>query len=131
MNHNIRCFTTLLLLAFTMFIMASCSKKQEAIHQLQNFTEDVEKNGGQWSPEEWEQKAKVFTDLRAQMYKYDYDTEEQQQIGKLEGRCAAAFANHATGGLLKQIKDIGNQIQGALDGIGEGIDNSSHSDDDD
>lgn len=108
MSQNIQRFTTTLLFIIFILVTNSCSKKQEAIHQLQNFTEDVEENGSQWTPDEWEEKAKVFADLRAQMYKYDYDSEEQEQIGKLEGRCAAAFANHASCGLLKHIKDIGD-----------------------
>lgn len=111
-------------------MLVSCSKKQEAIHQLENFTEDVEENGGNWSADEWQEKAKVFSTLRAEMYKYDYDDKERKEIGRLEGRCAAAFANHVSNGLLEHVKNIGDEIGGALDGIVDGIDNSSHENED-
>ena len=50
-----------LILLFGLILLVSCtSKKQEALNQLENLTEDVEKNGGSWSEEQWEQKYDVF-----------------------------------------------------------------------
>lgn len=110
--------------------MVSCtSKKQEALNQLENLTEDVEKNGGAWSEEQWKQKYDVFVQIRSEIYKYDYNEEERAEIGRLEGRCVSAMANHASGGMLKKLKDFGTELGGSLEGLLEGIGNSSASDD--
>ena len=111
-------------------LLLSCtSKKQEALNQLENLTEDVEKNGGSWSEEQWKQKYDVFVQIRSDIYKYKYSDEERAEIGRLEGRCISAMANHASGGMLKKLKDFGTELGGSLNGLLEGIDNSSNSDD--
>ena len=116
-----------LLLGF--LLLASCtSKKQEALNQLENFTEDVEKNGGSWTEDQWKQKYDVFVQIRSDIYKYKYSDEERAEIGRLEGRCISAMANHASGGMLKKLKDFGTELGGSLNGLLEGIDNSSDHD---
>ena len=75
----------MILLSF--LLLFSCtSKKQEALNQLENLTEDVEKNGGSWSEEQWKQKYDVFVQIRSEIYKYDYNKKERAEIGSLEGR---------------------------------------------
>ena len=78
---------------------------------MENLTEDVEKNGGSWSEEQWKQKYDVFVQIRS-------------EIGRLEGRCVSAMANHASGGMLKKLKDFGTELGSSLKGLLEGVDNS-------
>lgn len=116
---------TVLILLFGLMLLVSCtSKKQEALNQLENLTEDVEKNGGSWSEEQWKQKYDVFVQIRSEIYKYDYNEEERAEIGRLEGRCVSAMANHASGGMLKKLKDFGTELGSSLKGLLEGVDNS-------
>ena len=114
-----------LIMILSVLLFFSCtSKKQEALNQLRNFTEDVEKNGRFWTQQQWEQKYDVFIEIRKDILKYDYSEEEHKEIGRLEGRCASAMVNHLSGGLLDTLKALGSELGGALNGIMEGIDNS-------
>ena len=119
--------TILVLLLGFLFLVSCTSKKQEALNQLENLTEDVEKNGGSWSEEQWKQKYDVFVQIRSDIYKYDYNEKERAEIGSLEGRCVSAMANHLSGGMLKKLKDFGTELGGSLKGLLEGIGNSSAS----
>lgn len=122
-------YRNIILLLFGFLLLASCtSKKQEALNQLKNFTEDVEENGASWNAEQWKQKYDVFVQIRSDIYKYKYSDEERTEIGRMEGRCISAMANHASGGMLKKLKDFGTELGGSLNGLLEGIDNSSESD---
>lgn len=122
-------YRNIILLLFGFLLLASCtSKKQEALNQLKNFTEDVEENGASWNAEQWKQKYDVFVQIRSDIYKYKYSDEERAEIGRMEGRCISAMANHASGGMLKKLKDFGTELGGSLNGLLEGIDNSSESD---
>lgn len=120
--------TIIILLLGLIFLVSCTSKKQEALNQLENLTEDVEKNGGSWNAEQWKQKYDVFVQIRSEIYKYDYNETERAEIGSLEGRCVSAMANHASGGVLKKLKDFGTELGSSLKGLLEGIDNSSTSD---
>lgn len=122
-------YRNIFILLLGLLLLISCtSKKQEALNQLENFTEDVEENGASWNAEQWKQKYDVFVQIRSDIYKYKYSDEERAEIGRLEGRCISAMANHASGGMLKKLKDFGTELGGSLNGLLEGIDNSSESD---
>jgi hypothetical protein len=122
-------YRNIFILLLGLLLLISCtSKKQEALNQLENFTEDVEENGASWNAEQWKQKYDVFVQIRSDIYKYKYSDEERAEISRLEGRCISAMANHASGGMLKKLKDFGTELGGSLNGLLEGIDNSSESD---
>ena len=98
-------------------LLTACSEKQKALDELEDFTENIEKHGDSWDDVEWKQKADEFLKLQSEMRKYDYNSEENQEIGNLEGRCLSDFANHASGGLLEKMKGMSHELNGIINGF--------------
>lgn len=103
----------------TMLSLTSCSTKQHAINQLENFTYELRDHSAQYTPGEWKDAAEKFVKIRKNISKheFEYTSEEKARIGKLEGQCAGYMGKGMKEGVFDKIKGIGQEINGILKGI--------------
>lgn len=99
--------------------LSSCSTKQHAINQLENFSEELRDNSARYSVAEWEQAGEKFMKIRKNISKHelDYTPEEKARIGHLEGKCAGYMAKGLKEGVFDKVKAFGNELKGILKGI--------------
>ena len=99
--------------------MMSCSTKQSAINQLEDFSYELRDHSRYYDADEWEKAGKKFVNIRKKISKheFDYTPEEKAKIGRLEGECAKYMAKGAKEGVFDKLKDIGSEIKGFLEGL--------------
>jgi outer membrane protein assembly factor BamD (BamD/ComL family) len=103
------------LCALTTF--SSCSTKQSAINQLDNFSMELKENSANYSADDWKDAVTKFQKIRTKISRHNYTADEHRQIGLLEGKCARYMVNGAKDELTNGLFGIGNEIQGIIDGI--------------
>ena len=99
--------------------LASCSTKQHAINQLENFSEELRDHSSRYSLKEWERAGEKFVKIRKNISKheFDYTPDEKARIGKLEGQCAGYMARGMKEGFFDKVKGYSNEIKNAIMGI--------------
>ena len=99
--------------------LTSCSTKQHAISQLENFSYELRDHSARYSINEWEQAGEKFVNIRKNISKHelDYTPEEKAKIGKLEGQCAGYMAKGMKEGVFDRVKAFANELKGILKGI--------------
>ena len=100
-------------------MMASCSTKQSAISELENFSYELRDHSRYYDARDWEKAGKRFVKIRKDVSKheFDYTAEEKAKVGKLEGECAKYMARGAKEGFFDKLKNIGGEIKGIIEGI--------------
>ena len=99
--------------------LMSCTTKQSAITQLENFSYELRDNSRNYSVEDWQKAGKKFVKIRKDINKYelDYTAEEKTKIGRLEGDCARYMAKGVKDGFFDKLQNFGSEIMGILEGI--------------
>ena len=99
--------------------LTSCSTKQHAISQLENFSYELRDHSARYSINEWERAGEKFVKIRKNIAKHelDYTPEEKAKIGKLEGQCAGYMAKGMKEGVFDRVKAFANELKGILKGI--------------
>ena len=99
--------------------LTSCSTKQHAINQLENFSYELRDHSARYSINEWEQAGEKFVKIRKNISKHelDYTPDEKAKIGKLEGQCAGYMAKGMKEGVFDRVKAFANELKGILKGI--------------
>ena len=100
-------------------LLVSCSTKQSAIEQLENFSYELRDHSRFYDFNDWEKAGKKFVKIREQIHKheFDYTAEEKAKIGKLEGQCANYMVKGAKEGFFDKINSIGSEINGVIEAI--------------
>ena len=98
---------------------SSCSTKQHAINQLDDFSVELRDHCSHYSFKEWEKAGKKFVKIRKNISKHelDYTAEEKARIGQLEGKCAGYMARGMKEGFFDKVKGVAGEIKGILKGI--------------
>lgn len=99
--------------------LTSCSTKQHAINQLENFSEELRDHSANYSINDWKKAGEKFVKIREKISKHelDYTPEEKERIGKLEGKCAGYMAKGVKEGFFDKLKAFGNELKGIISGI--------------
>ena len=113
---------TIVMLAVSLMLvmqLTSCSTKQHAISQLENFSYELRDHSARYSINEWERAGEKFVKIRKNISKHelDYTPEEKAKIGKLEGQCAGYMAKGMKEGVFDRVKAFANELKGILKGI--------------
>ena len=106
---------SLLVILIAVFLMNSCTTKQSAINQLENFSYELRDNGRYYNIRDWENAAERFSDIRKKINKHDYTAEQRHRIGELEGQCAG----YVYEGIKGRIQDFGSEVNGLIEGLME------------
>lgn len=99
--------------------LMSCSTKQHAINQLENFSYELRDHSYRYDVQDWQDAAEKFVKIRKNISKheFEYTSEEKAKIGKLEGQCAGYMGKGVKEGVFDKVKGVGNEIKGILKGI--------------
>lgn len=100
-------------------MLASCSTKQRAISQLEDFSYELRDHSANYTSAEWTDAGEKFVKIRKNISKHemDYTPEEKARIGKLEGQCAGYMARGMKQGFFDKLKGFGNELKGIITGI--------------
>ena len=100
-------------------VLASCSTKQQAISQLEDFSYELRDHSASYGVDEWQEAGERFVKIRKKIAKHelDYTTAEKAHIGKLEGQCAKYMVQGAKQGLLDRILGVGSELMGIIQSI--------------
>ena len=113
---------TAVVVAMAMMLLvgfSSCSTKQHAINQLENFSYELRDNSRYYDLNDWEHAGKKFVKItkRVKKHEFDYTPQEKAKIGRLEGECAGYMARGAKDNVSDRLRGIFNEIRGILDGV--------------
>ena len=113
---------TAVVVAMAMMLLvgfSSCSTKQHAINQLENFSYELRDHSSRYSVNDWQRAGEKFLKIRQNISKHEleYTSEEKDRIGKLEGKCAGYMAKGMKEGVFDKVKAFGNELKGILKGI--------------
>lgn len=99
-------------LVFAALFVSSCqSQEEKAIDKLDTLVERVEKNGNDYSADDWKAVVKDLEAINKEMENYDYSKEELKEIGRKEGRIMVMMTHEAA-------KYLKNNYQSILEGVG-------------
>ena len=113
---------TAVVVAMAMMLLvgfSSCSTKQHAINQLENFSYELRDHSSRYSVNDWQRAGEKFLKIRQNISKHEleYTPEEKDRVGKLEGKCAGYMAKGMKEGVFDKVKAFGNELKGILKGI--------------
>ena len=100
-------------------LMCSCATKQGAVNDLRSFQQEIEVNGAMYSIKDWKKAAKSYARINKKIYKHysDYTPQELEEVGRLNGQCAAAFAKGTAQNVTQKAQGAINLIKGLVDGV--------------
>ena len=101
-------------------LLCSCDKRQTAINDLENFSEELKENCSEYSYQDWEEASAQYEQLVEQIDQYEYTDEELKEIGKLKARCLKQMSMGAMKQLQGRIHSFTKQMEGALEELGGG-----------
>lgn len=117
----------LLLALFAIGIMGfqSCQSKQGRIDDLKDFVEEIQKDGKDYSQEQWEKANEEFSQLLDKINSYeDLSEDELKEVAKLQGQYAATVFKNSGKAIMEQMEKAGAVLDGFFEGIDQGLDNN-------
>jgi len=122
MKHYIRTFLFALM---AVMILGSCkSKEEKALDQLQNMTEKIQKNGDNFTQEDWKKLYEEYSALHNKILneKYNFTDEQMRELGKAEGTLGKAFAKQSMSEFGKAAEEFIRKGTELIKGLGESVD---------
>lgn len=112
-------FKYLALIAFSVILFESCSTKQSALRDLENYSYELRDNAQYYNVKDWQNAVDDFKSIRQRIAKHerDYTPQEKQYIGELEGQCAKYMAQGAKQRLVNGVRNITSELSGIIEGI--------------
>ncbi|MBR5070211.1 MAG: hypothetical protein IKX25_12515 [Bacteroidales bacterium] len=117
MKHYLR---TLLVALVAVMLLVSCKSKEERVlDRLQTMSEQIQKNGDNFSKEDWEKLYKEYSDIHAKILnkEYNFTDEQMRELGKLEGKIGKAFVKHSMSDFGKAADELIKKGSEFLKGI--------------
>ena len=104
-------------------MLASCSTKQSAINQLENFSYELRDHSRYYDVDDWEKAGKKFVKItkKVKKHEFDYTPEEKAKVGRLEGECAGYMARGAKDNVSDRLRGIFNEIKGIIEGAKDAV----------
>lgn len=102
-----------------MMLLASCATKQSAVNDLRAFQQEIDTNGMTYSLNDWKKAAQDYAKINKRIYKHydEYTPQELEEVGKLNGQCAASFAKGTAQNLGNKAQGAVSLIKGLIDGV--------------
>lgn len=100
-------------------VLASCSTKQHALNQLENFSYELRDHSRYYDMHDWEKAGDKFVKITKNVKKHEteYTLEEKARIGRLEGECAGYMARGAMDNITDRLRSIYNELRGIIEGF--------------
>jgi hypothetical protein len=120
-NKIINSFAILILI----LTMLSCKQSQDRINKTAEMIERAEKSKETLTQIEIDKMEIEMEELQKDLEnnRINYSDQQIQQIGKLQGRFAAMLLKKGITDFQETVKDLGNQMEGFIDGISDSTNN--------
>ena len=120
-----RKYIVIALWALTTLSIGACQSKSSRIDDLKDFVEEIQKDGKDYSQEQWEYANEKFSQLLDKINSYeDLSEDELKEVAKLQGQYAATVFKNSGKAIMEQMETAGAALDGFLEGVDQGLDNN-------
>ena len=120
-----RKYVVIALWALTTLSIGACQSKSSRIDDLKDFVEEIQKDGKDYSQEQWEKANEKFSQLLDKINSYeDLSEDELKEVAKLQGQYAATVFKNSGKAIMEQMEKAGAALDGFLEGVDQGLDNN-------
>lgn len=120
-----RKYIVIALWALTTLSIGACQSKSSRIDNLKDFVEEIQKDGKDYSQEQWEKANEKFSQLLDKINSYeDLSEDELKEVAKLQGQYAATVFKNSGKAIMEQMEKAGATLDGFLEGVDQGLDNN-------
>ena len=117
--------TVIALWALTTLSIGACQSRSSRIDDLKDFVEEIQKDGKDYSQEQWEKANEKFSQLLDKINSYeDLSEDELKEVAKLQGQYAATVFKNSGKAIMEQMEKAGAVLDGFLEGVDQGLDNN-------
>lgn len=120
-----RKYIVIALWALTTLSIGACQSRSIRIDDLKDFVEEIQKDGKDYSQEQWEKANEKFSQLLDKINSYeDLSEDELKEVAKLQGQYAATVFKNSGKAIMEQMEKAGAALDGFLEGVDQGLDNN-------
>ncbi len=120
-----RKYIVIALWALTTLSIGACQSRSSRIDDLKDFVEEIQKDGKDYSQEQWEKANEKFSQLLDKINSYeDLSEDELKEVAKLQGQYAATVFKNSGKAIMEQMEKAGAVLDGFLEGVDQGLDNN-------
>lgn len=120
-----RKYIVIALWALTTLSIGACQSKSSRIDDLKDFVKEIQKDGKDYSQEQWEKANEKFSQLLDKINSYeDLSEDELKEVAKLQGQYAATVFKNSGKAIMEQMEKAGAALDGFLEGVDQGLDNN-------
>lgn len=120
-----RKYIVIALWALTTLSIGACQSKSSRIDDLKDFVEEIQKDGKDYSQEQWEKANEKFSQLLDKINSYeDLSEDELKEVAKLQGQYAVTVFKNSGKAIMEQMEKAGAALDGFLEGVDQGLDNN-------
>lgn len=114
-------FLSRFFLLSTLLLFIGCNASQYKIRNATSIIEGVESDISEISSEDWLELENVMQELDNDITRNsdDFSAEQMSEVKKLQGRYVALVVKKGINDLKESVKDLGNQMEGFLEGAAE------------
>lgn len=117
------------LLAAGILSLSACQSKSSRIDDLKDFVEEIQKDGEDYTQEQWEKANKKFSQLLNKINSYeDLSEDELKEVAKLQGQYAATVFKNSGKAIMEQMEKAGAVLDGFLEGVDQTLDDNNEED---
>ena len=122
-----RKYIVIALWALTTLSIGACQSRSSRIDDLKDFVEEIQKDGKDYSQEQWEKANEKFSQLLDKINSYEDLSEDElklKEVAKLQGQYAATVFKNSGKAIMEQMEKAGAALDGFLEGVDQGLDNN-------
>ena len=120
-----RKYIVIALWALTTLSIGACQSRSSRIDDLKDFVEEIQKDGKDYSQEQWEKANEKFSQLLDKINSYeDLSEDELKEVAKLQGQYAVTVFKNSGKAIMEQMEKAGAALDGFLEGVDQGLDNN-------
>lgn len=98
-------------MALSMTLTSCQSKEEKVIESIEKLSERIEKEGADYSIEEWEGVMKECEQIHAEMKECNFTDEQMEKVGEADAHLTTVIAKEGT-------KKLGNELKSIIGGVG-------------
>ena len=118
-------YIVIALWALTTLSIGACQSKSSRIDDLKDFVEEIQKDGKDYSQEQWEKANEKLSQRLDKINSYeDLSEDELKEVAKLQGQYAATVFKNSGKAIMEQMEKAGAALDGFLEGVDQGLDNN-------
>lgn len=116
-----KAFLSRFFLLSSLLLFIGCNASQYKIRNATSIIESVENDITGISSEDWLELENVMQELDNDIKRNsdDFSAEQMSEVRKLQGRYVALVVKKGVNDLKESVKDLGNQMEGFLEGAAE------------